>query len=171
MHYFPWLWYRVLKHTLFPLKNLLCLVDAILRNRRSDYCTRNKTESKHTPDGRLTPDKLVSNLRKKLCQSSIGRCSQGPPGPPKVPQVLPVHQPREEKEGNEDEEDRKETMASWNCQEKVESKAWWDRQDRRVKLDKKDTKDTGELLTWRELKENQVNRLQFLSLLFRPQRW
>ncbi|XP_044166813.1 hemicentin-2-like [Acropora millepora] len=61
-------------------------VYTILRNRRSDYSMNNKTENKLTLDERLTSDtELVSLLRKKLCQSSIDRCSQGPPGPPGPP--------------------------------------------------------------------------------------
>ena len=42
----------------------------------------NKTENKHTANGRLTSDKLVSVLRQALCQSNIDRCSRGPAGPP-----------------------------------------------------------------------------------------
>ena len=45
----------------------------------------NKTENKHTPDERFTSDSLVSELRQKLCQSNLDRCSRGPtglPGPP-----------------------------------------------------------------------------------------
>ena len=45
----------------------------------------NKTENKHTPDERITSDKFVAELRQKLCQSNIGKCSQGPPGPPGPP--------------------------------------------------------------------------------------
>ena len=46
----------------------------------------NKTENKHTPDGRLTSDtELVSELRHRLCQSNIDRCSRGPRGPPGPP--------------------------------------------------------------------------------------
>ena len=75
--------YRVFKHTLFPLK-ISFLVNTVLRNRRSDYFTNNKTENKHTPDERFTfdkLDKLVGELRKKLCQSNIDGCSQGPSSP------------------------------------------------------------------------------------------
>ena len=45
----------------------------------------NKTENKHTADERFTSDKFVAELRQKLCQSNIDRCSQGPPGPPGPP--------------------------------------------------------------------------------------
>ena len=45
----------------------------------------NKTESKHKPDERFTSDNFVSELRQKLCQSNIDRCSRGPPGPPGPP--------------------------------------------------------------------------------------
>ena len=45
----------------------------------------NKTDNKHTPDERFTSDNLVSELRQKLCQSNIDRCSRGPPGPPGPP--------------------------------------------------------------------------------------
>ncbi|XP_044170220.1 peroxidasin-like protein [Acropora millepora] len=65
--------------------NDVARVHAILRNRRSDYSMNNKTENKHTPDERFTSDNLVSELRQKLCQSNIGRCSRGPPGPPGPP--------------------------------------------------------------------------------------
>ena len=64
------------------------LVSTVLRNRRSDYSTNNKTENKHTPDERFTfdkLDKLVGELRKTLCQSNIDGCSQGLPGPPGPP--------------------------------------------------------------------------------------
>ncbi|XP_067017624.1 uncharacterized protein [Acropora muricata] len=62
--------------------NDVARVNTILRNRRSDYSMNNKTENKHTADGRLTSDKLVSVLRQALCQSNIDRCSRGPAGPP-----------------------------------------------------------------------------------------
>ncbi|XP_044164997.1 hemicentin-2-like isoform X2 [Acropora millepora] len=62
--------------------NDVARVYTILRNRRSDYSMNNKTERKHTPDERFTIDNLVSELRQKLCQSNIGRCSRGIPGPP-----------------------------------------------------------------------------------------
>ncbi|KAK2547723.1 Collagen-like protein 7 [Acropora cervicornis] len=65
--------------------NDIAQVNTILRNRRSDYSTINKTESKHTADQRFISDKLVSELRQELCQSNIDRCSRGlagPPGPP-----------------------------------------------------------------------------------------
>ncbi|XP_044170222.1 uncharacterized protein LOC122954272 [Acropora millepora] len=65
--------------------NDVARVYTILRNRRSDYSLRNKTENKHTPDERFTSDKLVSELRQKLCQSNIDRCSRGPAGPPGPP--------------------------------------------------------------------------------------
>ena len=45
----------------------------------------NKTEKKHTPDERFTSDNLVSELRQKLCQSNLDRCSRGPAGPPGPP--------------------------------------------------------------------------------------
>ena len=45
----------------------------------------NKTVNKHTPDERFTSDSLVSELRQKLCQSNIDRCSRGPAGPPGPP--------------------------------------------------------------------------------------
>ena len=45
----------------------------------------NKTENKHTPDERFTSDNLVSELRQKLCQSNLDRCSRGPAGPPGPP--------------------------------------------------------------------------------------
>ena len=72
-------------NTLFPLKISL-LVNTILRSRRSDYSTNNKTENKHTPGERFTLDKqLVAGLRQKLCQSNSDKCSHGPPGPPGPP--------------------------------------------------------------------------------------
>ena len=72
-------------NTLFPLKISL-LVNTILRNRRSDYSTNNKTENKHTPGERFTFDKqLVAGLRQTLCQSNTDKCSHGPPGPPGPP--------------------------------------------------------------------------------------
>ena len=67
------------------LLKFFSLVYTILRNRRSDYSMNNKTENKHTPDERFTSDNLASELRQKLCQSNIGRCSRGPPGPPGPP--------------------------------------------------------------------------------------
>ena len=45
----------------------------------------NKTVNKHTPDDKFKSDNLVSELRQKLCQSNIDRCSRGPPGPPGLP--------------------------------------------------------------------------------------
>ncbi|XP_044183735.1 receptor-type tyrosine-protein phosphatase F-like isoform X1 [Acropora millepora] len=66
-------------------KNDVARVYTILRNRRSDYSMKNKTENKHTPDERFTSDNLVSELRQKLCQSNIDRCSRGPSGPPGPP--------------------------------------------------------------------------------------
>ncbi|XP_067017556.1 hemicentin-1-like isoform X2 [Acropora muricata] len=64
----------------------LAHVNTILRNRRSDYSTNNKTENKHTPAERFTFDKqLVAGLREKLCQSNTDKCSHGPPGPPGPP--------------------------------------------------------------------------------------
>ena len=71
--------------TFILLLKLCSLVYTILRNRRSDYSMNNKTENKHTPDKRFTSDNLVSELRQKLCQSNIDRCSRGPPGPPGPP--------------------------------------------------------------------------------------
>ena len=71
--------------TFILLLKFFYLVYTILRNRRSDYSLSNKTENKHTPDERFTSDKLVSELRKKLCQSNIDRCSRGPAGPPGPP--------------------------------------------------------------------------------------
>ncbi|XP_015772550.1 PREDICTED: roundabout homolog 2-like [Acropora digitifera] len=65
--------------------NDVARVYTIFRNRRSDYSMSNKTENKHTPDERFTSDNLVSELRQKLCQSNIDRCSRGPPGPPGTP--------------------------------------------------------------------------------------
>ena len=67
--------------TFILLLKLCSLVYTILRNRRSDYSMNNKTENKQTPDKRFTSDNLVSELRQKLCQSNIDRCSRGPPGP------------------------------------------------------------------------------------------
>ncbi|XP_074627718.1 obscurin-like isoform X2 [Acropora palmata] len=60
-------------------------VNTILRNRRSDYSTNNKTENKHIADQRFISDKLVSVLRQELRQSNINRCSRGPAGPPGSP--------------------------------------------------------------------------------------
>ncbi|XP_074627721.1 obscurin-like isoform X2 [Acropora palmata] len=60
-------------------------VNTILRNRRSDYSTNNKTENKHIADQRFISDKLVSVLRPELRQSNINRCSRGPAGPPGSP--------------------------------------------------------------------------------------
>ncbi|XP_044164992.1 netrin receptor DCC-like isoform X2 [Acropora millepora] len=60
-------------------------VNTILRNRRSDYSMNNKTENKHTADQRFISEKLVSELRRELCQSNIDRCSRGPAGPPGPP--------------------------------------------------------------------------------------
>ncbi|XP_029210845.2 basement membrane-specific heparan sulfate proteoglycan core protein-like [Acropora millepora] len=65
--------------------NDVARVYTILRNRRSDYSMSNKTENKHKPDERFTSDNFVSELRQKLCQSNIDRCSRGPPGPPGPP--------------------------------------------------------------------------------------
>ena len=45
----------------------------------------NKTENKHTADQRIISDKLVSEMRRELCQSNIDRCSRGPAGPPGPP--------------------------------------------------------------------------------------
>ena len=46
----------------------------------------NKTENKRTPDEMFISDtKLVMEMRQKLCQSNIDRCSQGPLGPPGPP--------------------------------------------------------------------------------------
>ena len=45
----------------------------------------NKTENKHTADHRIISDKLVSEMRRELCQSNIDRCSRGPAGPPGPP--------------------------------------------------------------------------------------
>ena len=42
----------------------------------------NKTENKHTADQRFISEKLVSEIRRELCQSNIDRCSRGPAGPP-----------------------------------------------------------------------------------------
>ena len=50
-----------------------------------------KKKDKHTPDKRVTfdklvkLDKLVAELKKKLCQPNIGTCFQGPSGPPGPP--------------------------------------------------------------------------------------
>ncbi|XP_067017564.1 uncharacterized protein [Acropora muricata] len=63
----------------------LAQVNTILRNRRSDYSMNNKTENKHTADQRFISDKLVSEIRRELCQSNIDRCSRGPAGPPGPP--------------------------------------------------------------------------------------
>ena len=71
--------------TFVLLSNFFSLVYTILRNRRSDYSMNNKTEKKHTPDERFTSDNLVSELRQKLCQSNLDRCSRGPAGPPGPP--------------------------------------------------------------------------------------
>ncbi|KAK2552494.1 Peroxidasin-like protein [Acropora cervicornis] len=60
-------------------------VNTILRNRRSDYSTNNKTENKRTSHETFTPGKLVSELRQKLCQSNTDRGCQGLPGPPGPP--------------------------------------------------------------------------------------
>ncbi|XP_067017567.1 probable oxidoreductase PXDNL isoform X2 [Acropora muricata] len=60
-------------------------VNTILRNRRSDYSTNNKTEKRKTADQRIISDKLVSEMRQELCQSNIDRCSRGPAGPPGPP--------------------------------------------------------------------------------------
>ncbi|XP_044167069.1 peroxidasin homolog [Acropora millepora] len=62
--------------------NDVARVYTIIRNRRSDYSTNNKTEDKRTPDKTFISD---TDIRQKLCQSSIDRCSQGPPGPPGPP--------------------------------------------------------------------------------------
>ena len=43
---------------------------------------KNKTENKRMPDETFTSD---TEMRQKLCPSSIDRCSQGPPGPPGPP--------------------------------------------------------------------------------------
>ena len=45
----------------------------------------NKTENKHTADQRFISEKLVSEMRRELCQSNIDRCSRGPAGPPGPP--------------------------------------------------------------------------------------
>ena len=71
--------------TFILLLNFFSLVYTTLRNRRSDYSMNNKTENKRTPDDRFASDNLVSELRQKLCQSNIDRCSRGPPGPPGPP--------------------------------------------------------------------------------------
>ncbi|XP_044166803.1 myosin light chain kinase, smooth muscle-like [Acropora millepora] len=63
----------------------LAQVNTILRNRRSDYSMNNKTENKHTADQRFISEKLVSEMRRELCQSNIDRCSRGPAGPPGPP--------------------------------------------------------------------------------------
>ncbi|XP_067018278.1 peroxidasin homolog isoform X2 [Acropora muricata] len=66
--------------------NDVARVYTILRNRRSDYSMNNKTENKRTPDEMFISDtKLVMEMRQKLCQSNIDRCSQGPLGPPGPP--------------------------------------------------------------------------------------
>ncbi|XP_015762241.1 PREDICTED: hemicentin-2-like [Acropora digitifera] len=60
-------------------------VNTILRNRRSDYSMNNKTENKHTADQKFISEKLVSEMRRELCQSNIDRCSRGPAGAPGPP--------------------------------------------------------------------------------------
>ncbi|KAK2547726.1 Peroxidasin-like protein [Acropora cervicornis] len=60
-------------------------VNTILRNRRSDSSTNNQTEKRNSLVERFTTGKLFSELRQKICQSSIDRCSPGPPGPPGPP--------------------------------------------------------------------------------------
>ena len=45
----------------------------------------NKTENKPSADQRIISDKLVSEMRRELCQSNIDRCSRGPAGPPGPP--------------------------------------------------------------------------------------
>ena len=55
------------------------------RSRRQVYSTKNETGNKPTPDDRLKPEKLLSDLRLKLCQSNIDKCSAGPQGPPGPP--------------------------------------------------------------------------------------
>ena len=72
-------------HSLSFEKNIFSLVNTILRNRRSDSSTNNQTEKRNSLVERFTTGKLFSELRQKICQSSIDRCSPGPPGPPGPP--------------------------------------------------------------------------------------
>ncbi|XP_044166821.1 collagen alpha-1(XVII) chain-like [Acropora millepora] len=66
--------------------NDVARVNTILRNRRSDFSMNNKTENERMPGENFTSDtEIVTEMRQKLCQSSIDRCSQGPPGPPGSP--------------------------------------------------------------------------------------
>ena len=55
------------------------------RSRRQVFSIKNESGNKPTPDGKLKPEKLLSDLRLKLCQSNIVKCSAGPPGPPGPP--------------------------------------------------------------------------------------
>ncbi|XP_068673420.1 uncharacterized protein [Montipora foliosa] len=61
------------------------LGNGIHRNRRQLYSTQNETENRQTPDEKLKTDQLLSDLRMKLCQSNIDKCSAGLPGPPGPP--------------------------------------------------------------------------------------
>ncbi|XP_068762572.1 hemicentin-2-like isoform X2 [Montipora capricornis] len=61
------------------------LGNKIHRNRRHIYSTKNETGNKQTLDDRLKTDQLLSDLRLKLCQSNVEKCSAGPPGPPGPP--------------------------------------------------------------------------------------
>ncbi|XP_068673418.1 uncharacterized protein [Montipora foliosa] len=58
------------------------LGNTIHRNRRHIYSTKNETENKQTPGGRLKTDQL---LLLKLCQRNIDQCLTGLPGPPGPP--------------------------------------------------------------------------------------
>ena len=58
------------------------LGNTIHRNRRHIYSTKNETENKQTPGGRLKTDQL---LLLKLCQTNIDQCLTGLPGPPGPP--------------------------------------------------------------------------------------
>ncbi|XP_068717229.1 otolin-1-like [Montipora capricornis] len=61
------------------------LGNGIHRNRRQVYRTKNETENKQTSGEGLKTDHLLSDLRLKLCQSNVVKCSAGPPGPPGPP--------------------------------------------------------------------------------------
>ena len=59
--------------------------DNIHRHRRGANSNKNETENKQTEEERSKIDQLLSELKKRLYQSSNGKYMPGPPGPPGLP--------------------------------------------------------------------------------------
>ena len=59
--------------------------DNIHRHRRGAHSNKNETENKQTEEERSKIDQLLSELKRRLYQSSKGEYMPGPPGPPGLP--------------------------------------------------------------------------------------